>query len=193
MSIVENNMVTTAAELALVDERTPADFVATVQQSIEWEKSVIVAEAKKHARDFLERTKLAPEGFRAFWVYVRRNKASLEIVWVRNAIRNKRSGTVLFTEPIPKGPKFSYPHKAFKGASEHEIIDILVTEEKFALLRQRWPILTGLSRELRKYEKRANELEQLNPCVLEQAYTESAESGWHPSWEEVSLYMAGSR
>lgn len=192
MSIVKNDMVTTATEIAFVDERTPAAFVSAVQQSIEREKSVIVAEAKNHANDFLEHSK-AQEGFRAFWVYARRNKASLEIVWVRNAIRNKRSGTVLFTEPIPKGPKFFYPQKAFKGASDHEIIDILVAEEKFALLRQRWSILTGLSRELRKYEKRASELAQLNLCVQEQDYTESDESGWHPSWEEISLYMASSR
>jgi hypothetical protein len=193
MSIVKNEKVTTAAKIGLVDERTPAAFVAEIQRSIEQEKSVIVAEAKKHADDFLERSKLAQEGFRAFWVYVRRNKASLEIVWVRNVLRNKRSSTIFFNEPIPKGPKSSYPQKAFKGASDHEIIDILMAEEKFALLRQRWSILTGLARELRKYEKRASELEQLNLCVLEQAYTESAESGWHPSWEEVSRYMASSR
>jgi hypothetical protein len=190
---IDNDLGTTTTEKALVDERTPAAFVSAVQQAIEREKSVIVAEAKNRADDFLEHSRLAQEGFRAFWVYVRRNKASLEIVWVRNVIRNKRSGTVFFNEPIPKGPKSSYPQKAFKGASDHEINEILMAEEKFALLRQRWSILTGLGRELRKYQKRARELEQLNLCVLEQAYTESADSGWHPSWEEISLYMADSR
>lgn len=168
----ENEATRDWAHLSETDDPSERDFVTSdeldaaarhftgaVRQLVDDELYVVATDAKKSADIFWEinqevrETGVAGEqGY--FGTRTRLVKNTLSAVWYKNrfapALGNKKK---VFSTHLKKPSGFRYQAGAFKGAKNWEQEAIDVTEDRYALLRQRSNALSKIRRALAEYER----------------------------------------
>lgn len=138
--------------------QTQLEQIEKMQKHVEEFRDVLVAEAKQWCARFYSAHKILrdvehKEGRGFFGTRVRRIDNSLSIVWYRNRLVNTKQGVKTYSNHLKKGQGFRYPKSAFRGAKKWEMEIIEATEDRYALIRERWSNLTVILRELDKLRR----------------------------------------
>ncbi len=134
-------------------------FTETVRQLVDTELYVIATDARKSADIFWEINQevrdsgvAGDQGY--FGTRVRILNNSLAAVWHKNRFAPGQGGKKkVLSEHLEKGKAHRYPAKTFKGARDWEREAIDVTEDRYALLRQRSKALSKIRAALSEYER----------------------------------------
>lgn len=149
------------SELYLDDiEAISRDFVLEIQAALEQEMKVLIVEAKKRADVHWASNRIAreEEGKHNQWRFGTRakmNGRSLSAEWFLNRFKPDPKGgkSQVFSTYIKKGTGNQYSLAAFKKATDDEFKSIKMTEEYYAVLRQRSNVLMKIRRLLNDYNK----------------------------------------
>ncbi len=149
------------SELYLDDiEVISRDFVLEIQTALEQEMKVLIVEAKKRADVHWASNRIAREeedenNQWRFGTRARMNGRSLSAEWFLNRFKPDPKGgkSQVYSTYLKKGTGNQYDLSAFKKATDDEFKSIKMTEEYYAVLRQRSNVLMKIRRLLNDYEK----------------------------------------
>lgn len=132
--------------------------IKVMEQQVEKARDILTAEARQccahyHLAHKDSRSLESKEGRGFFGTRVRRVDGSLSMIWYRNRIVNTKQGPKTYSNHLKKGQGFRYPKSAFRGAKKWEMEIIEATEDRYALIRERWSYLTVILRELSKLRR----------------------------------------
>lgn len=135
-------------------------FVQTLRDCLDHELNVMVTDAKKAAdifwainHEMRESGNANEQGF--FGTRARLVNNTLSAVWYKNSFAPKAGQTkkTVFSQHLGKGNSPRYPVSTFKSARDWERDAIDVTEDRYALLRQRSKALSKIRAALSEYER----------------------------------------